>query len=174
MNIRPALEEDIPGIAQVITDTWKKAYRDIVADSFLDALSYKKQQERSRRYMFQADAVNFVAEDPNGEIVGVVSGGRERGGDAQYPGEMYVIYILAEHHRRGLGRGLTASWAGALRLRGINSALVWVLAENRPAIEFYQRLGAHPVREQMLQLGKQSLREIALAWDDLGAVAAGK
>lgn len=55
------------------------------------------------------------------------------------------LYIQAGHRNRGLGRGLLAALAAESRRRGL-TGLEWsVLDWNRPAIAFYQALGAQPV-----------------------------
>jgi ribosomal protein S18 acetylase RimI-like enzyme len=167
MIVRPAREEDIPSIARVHVESWRTTYRGIVADSFLAGLSYQKHEERHRKYMAQPGAVYFVAEFPRGCIVGFLSGGPERSGDLRFPGELYAIYVLDQHRRHGIGSALVRQWATSLRQATLNSALVWVLADNKPAVDFYGRLGGKPLREQMIEIGGASLRELAYGWEDL-------
>lgn len=170
MTIRPARQDDIPSIARVHVDSWQTTYRGIVADSFLDALTYQKHEERHRRYIVHPGTVYFVAELPDAGIVGFLSGGPHRGGDADYRGELYAIYLLEQYRRRGIGAALVRQWAENIQSHGMDSALVWVLAENKPAIEFYQHLGAKPLREQMIDIGAQSLKEIAFGWNNLSKI----
>jgi ribosomal protein S18 acetylase RimI-like enzyme len=165
--IRPTREQDIPSIARVHVESWRTTYRGIVADSFLDALSYQKHEDRHRRYMAQPGTVHFVAELPRDGIVGFLMGGRERSGDVQFPGELFAIYILDQNRRQGIGSALVRHWAASLRRAGLNSALVWVLVENKPAIAFYRRLGCRQLREQMVEIGGDSMKEFAYGWDDL-------
>jgi GNAT superfamily N-acetyltransferase len=55
------------------------------------------------------------------------------------------LYVQARHRGRGLGRSLLAALAAESCRRGL-SGLEWsVLDWNRPAIAFYQSLGAQPV-----------------------------
>jgi ribosomal protein S18 acetylase RimI-like enzyme len=173
MTVRPACEEDIPSIAYVHVESWRTTYRGIVADSFLADLSYQKHEERNRRNMAQAGAIYRVAESPPDGIVGFLSGGPERSGDLHFPGELYAIYILHQHRRHGGGRALVEQWAAMLRRGAINAALVWVLAENKPAIVFYERLGAKYLREQTIEIGGVALKEFAYGWEDLGTLERG-
>jgi ribosomal protein S18 acetylase RimI-like enzyme len=173
MIVRPAREEDIPSIVRVHVESWRTTYRGIVADSFLAALSYQKHEQRHRRYMAQPGAVYFVAELPGDGIVGFLWGGPERSGDRHFSGELYAIYILDEHRRRGIGSALVRQWVVSLRQAGLNSALVWVLADNKPAIDFYIRLGEKPLREQIIEIGGESLRELAYGWKDLSIPQSG-
>jgi ribosomal protein S18 acetylase RimI-like enzyme len=170
MRIRSASEEDIPAIARVHVESWKMAYRGIVADSFLDGLSYPKHEARHQRLMSQVGAIYFVAEMPGDGIVGFLSGGPEPSGDLGFPAELYAIYMLEEHRRHGIGLALVRQWAARLRQVDMNSALVWVLAENTPAKAFYERLGARYLRESTIEIGHVPLRELAYGWDDLSAI----
>lgn len=173
MTVREAREEDIPSIARVHVDSWRTAYRGIVSDAFLAGLSYVKSEDRHRRHMAQPGTVSLVAELPRDGIVGFLNGGSERTGDAQFPGELYAIYILAQHRRQGMGAALVEHWAADLRRTTVNAALVWVLADNKPGIAFYQRFGARQLREQMIEIGGVSLRELAYGWDDLSVLEPG-
>jgi hypothetical protein len=62
------------------------------------------------------------------------------------------------------------AWARALREAGMNAGLVWALADNIPAVQFYQRLGGRPVREQMIEIGGALLKETAFGWSDFDAI----
>lgn len=170
MTVRPAREDDIPCIARVHVESWRTTYRGIVSDSFLAGLSCQKQEDRHRRHMAQPGSVHFVAELPHDGIVGFLSGGRERSGDIHFPGELYAIYLLDPYRRQGIGSALVQQWAASLRRTALNSALVWVLADNKPAVTFYQRLGGKLLRERIIEIGGASLRELAYGWDDLSAL----
>jgi ribosomal protein S18 acetylase RimI-like enzyme len=170
MIIRSAGQDDIPHLARVHVESWRTAYRGIVADSFLAALSYPKHEARHQRMMSQPGAIYFVAELPADGIVGFLSGGPERSGDPGFPGELYAIYMLDEHRRHGIGLALVRQWAARLRQLGMNSALVWVLAENSPAVAFYERLGARYLRESTLEIGGVPLKELAYGWEDLSTL----
>lgn len=167
MIVRPAREEDIPSMARVHVDSWRTTYRGILADSFLAELSYQNCEDRHRRHMAQPGAVHLVAELAHAGIVGFLSGGLERSGDLDFRGELYAIYILDQHRRLGIGSALVQQWAASLRRAALNSALVWVLADNKPAVVFYERLGGQPLREKMIEIGGVSLKELAYGWQDL-------
>ena len=170
MMIRPANDADIPSIARINVDSWRSTYRGIIPDAFLDGLSYEKRAENFRRSFSQPGTFWFVAELPQDGIVGFITGGPERTGDANFTGELYAVYVRDDHCRRGIGAALIRQWAACLRNANLNSALVWVLAENKPAITFYERLGARLVREQTIQIGGAALKELAYGWQDLSLI----
>jgi GNAT superfamily N-acetyltransferase len=104
----------------------------------------------------------MVAEQ-DGQIVGFVSGGPERSGDSLYSGEVYAIYILPAHQRKGIGRLLIREAVQALLAQGFSNMLIWVLSDN-PSRTFYEALGGEFVREQPIQIGAQTLTEAAYGW----------
>ena len=55
-----------------------------------------------------------------------------------------------------------------LQQQGVNSLLLWVLADN-PARHFYEGLGGQYVREKEIDIGQQRLFEVAYGWPDLSA-----
>jgi GNAT superfamily N-acetyltransferase len=107
----------------------------------------------------------YVAEDELGEIVGFADGGAERTHDPIYKGELYAIYILQTHQRKGLGRCLVQTITEKLSRLEINSMLVWALADNS-ACQFYLELGGKQVYEQELKIGRKALIEKAYGWID--------
>jgi mycothiol synthase len=56
-------------------------------------------------------------------------------------GEIYVIAVDPDFHGLGLGKQLTLSGLEHLSDRGIETALLYVDADNTPAITMYERLG---------------------------------
>ena len=55
---------------------------------------------------------------------------------------------------------------------GMNSMVLWVLAENSDARRFYEALGGHIAGEQQVTIGRASLSEVAYGWYDLGRLTA--
>ncbi len=162
--IRPARGADAPAIARIHVDAWREAYAGIVSANFLAALSYERRERAWQSALEPAStqAILFVAEDPAGNVIGFVSAGPN--GDPALPhrGEVSALYLLARHHRQGIGRALFTAATGALAARGMSSWLVWVLAEG-PARPFYAAMGGHLLREKTVQIGDQTLMDVAYA-----------
>jgi ribosomal protein S18 acetylase RimI-like enzyme len=59
---------------------------------------------------------------------------------------LYEIDVLADHRRRGIGRGLMAAFAELCRNRGYVKAWVLTDEENEPAMAFYAACGGTRVR----------------------------
>lgn len=166
MQIRKAHLEDAPAIARVHVDSWRQTYAGILSTEFLASLSYSRREEMWHSLLSSSsDTVTFVAVTPSDQIVGFIAAGPEREGDPLYRGEIYAIYLLKEHWRKGLGSRLFVEAARDLRQRGYPALLVWVLKDN-PSRRFYEALGGVYLREKDIQIGEQLLLEVAYGWKD--------
>jgi hypothetical protein len=70
VSIRTARVEDAPNIAIIHVHSWRAAYRGIVPDEFLAAISLEKREENWRLELTKSDGRVWVAEDD-----GVMKGG---------------------------------------------------------------------------------------------------
>lgn len=168
MIVREATLEDLPAIARVHVDTWRTTYVGIVPERVLANLSYARREETWKKTLSASAEIQqftYVAENEARQIVGFANGGLERTGDPDYKGELCGIYINASYQRQGLGRKLVRAVAQRLYLLGIDSMLVWVLAEN-PACRFYEALGGQKVYERQINRGGVPLQEFAYGWTD--------
>ena len=161
--VRPATLDDAADVARVNVATWRSAYRNLLPDDFLAALTEAYYAERWTRLISEGSGRVFVAEEPQG-IVGFASGGRERAGEHGFAGELYAIYVLDSAERRGHGRELVRAVAGALREMKLPDMIVWVLRDNVRARGFYERLGGIYVRAQPITIGTTTLEEVSYGW----------
>jgi len=172
--IRPAVVADARGVAEVRIQTWRSAYRGIVPDAHLDAMVVdEKAVDKTRSWLEQpGDRKAFVAL-ADGGIVGFAVGGpqRNRGNVAlPFTGELYAIYILAEHQGAGHGRVLVRAIADHLHAHGMDSLSVWVL-EHGPARKFYERLGGRLLEQTAdIELAGTRLIEVGYGWPDTTAL----
>ncbi len=166
--IRHAEVGDAAGIGSVHAESWRTTYRGIVPDAYLDAIDVDEWSERQRRYMAEApdDAVSLVAE-VEGQVVGWAVGGPNREPELDHAGELYAVYLLPEHQRKGIGLKLTMAIARWLMDTGVESMAVWVLADNHTARRFYEALGAEYCQEREVKVGGADLAEVAYRWSDL-------
>lgn len=169
MRVRLARPGDEPAIARVHVDSWRTTYPGIVPDEVLASLSVEQRKQQWTQTLQNPAVFVFVAEDEQGDIVGFASGGPEREADPDYQGELYAIYLLESQQGKGLGRQLVRAVADRLKAQGLNSMLIWVLADNA-ACRFYAAMGGVPVREKEVTEGTATLKDIAYGWPDLSNV----
>ena len=136
MSVRLAMLEDAPAIARIQVETWRVAYRDILPNEMLAALSIEKRTERWRTWMKTPDTHLYVAED--GAIVGFAHVGPSRDEGAENTHEIYAIYIDVAHWRKGHGRALLRACIDDACGKKIT---LWVIEKNAPARAFYEATG---------------------------------
>lgn len=164
IDVRPACAGDAEAIARVHVDTWRSAYAGIVPAGLLSSLSYSKRAAVWARVIGDASQFTHVSED--GPLtVGFVNAGRNRGAERQFDGELYAIYVLESHQRRGVGKLLVRATVERLVEAGLRSLIVWVLRSN-PAHVFYERLGGCEAGRKIVALGGADLEETAYGWPD--------
>lgn len=134
--IRLAGPDDAGPLAGVQVETWRHAYRGILADDYLDAMDPSGRDRWWRRRIEQGATV-LVAEAGDG-LAGFCWVGPS--GDEGW-GEVYAIYVHPERWGKGHGRRLIRAGESSLRRSGFSRALLWVLEENRRARDFYERQG---------------------------------
>lgn len=156
MQIRKAILNDVPGIAQVHVDSWRSTYRGIVPDDVLDHLSYEEKRKLWTPLIQSGQSRIAVAETPAGKIVGFASGGPIRNRLSSYQEELYAIYILPDYQQQGIGQRLVREVSPPEQA----SFLVWVLADN-PACRFYERLGGKQIGTETITIGGIPLEAVA-------------
>ncbi len=172
IRVRAAGPADAGPLARVHVDTWQTAYSGIVPPDYLANLSYEARESQWNGIFLanQPATSTFVAETGEGEIVGFASGGPERQGDPTYLGEVYAVYVLQDHQRRGVGRRLAVAVVRQLLRGGFASMLLWVLEDNRPARRFYESLGGEQVGQRTLAVGGTDLPEVSYGWKDIASL----
>jgi GNAT superfamily N-acetyltransferase len=168
-NIRAAVIDDARAIVEVHVESWKSTYRGIFPDTVLDELSVEKRESGWRDLLAAHEsrsAITMVGCDAGGNVVGFVSGGKERTGQLGCDGELYAIYLRPEAQRKGLGALLVRQFAHELEARRFGSMAVWVLALN-PSRRFYERLGGKEIGQQQIERGGRTFIEVAYGWQSL-------
>ena len=166
---RAATIDDATAIARVHVASWRSTYRTLLPSEFLDSLSEAGYADRWRRFIGEEGNLVYVIEDA-GRLVGFASGGRERAGEVGYKGELYAIYVLDDFQRRGHGHQLVRKVVAGLKEMGLDDMIIWVLRDNAPAREFYERLGGIYVRAQAITIGSATLEEVSYGWASLDSL----
>ena len=133
--IKPAeTDEELCGRGYVHCRSWQEAYRGIVCDRYLDAMTVEATTARARQFPENT----LIAKDEE-RVVGFAVFGPSRDEDLTDAGEVVAIYVLSEYHGRGIGYRLMNE--ACARLREYQTIFVWVLEKNERAIRFYHRYG---------------------------------
>ena len=137
MQVRTARPSDARTVEGLRLRTWQAAYRGLVPDSFLDALTLS--DESLRRWatrLAEPGIRTLVGVDDDGRLLGLAVAGPARDEDATGSRELYALYVDAGSWRSGAGTALLAE-VGPVDL-------LWVLEGNVRARGFYERRGFRP------------------------------
>lgn len=155
LEIRPAIEEDMPVLFDLILElaTYEKLSDKVTGDA-----------EVLRRSLFEEKAAEaLLLETSDGEAIGYAiffttfSTFECRSGIW-----LEDVYVRPEHRRGGIGRAVMEHLAALARDRG-HVRLEWVALDwNEPAINFYEKLGAQPLDDwRTFRLERDGINRLA-------------
>ena len=143
--IRQALVSDAPQLTRLHISAWKAAYRGLIPDAILDDLTEMKNPWNwGRRLVAPAPESRYWVIELDGRVVGCAGTGvpREEDRGPDRTAELYGLYLAPRVWSRGLGRALMDHVLAALRARGYQSLVLWVLRDNARGRRFYEVAGA--------------------------------
>ena len=141
-QVRPATLRDAKAIAQIPTASALEAYRGIVPDDQLKAMSsVEKRQAYWREAIEYCEPQVQVAMDGD-KIVGFVGFDRSRDEKSrQTTGEIWAIYAAPSHWNKGVGVTLWDAAREGLLEEGCTNVTVWVPLRNERALRFHELAG---------------------------------
>ena len=166
MEFRIANHADAPRIAALHAASWRVSYRGMLSDKYLDGDLLSERKE------LWVERLN--APKPKQRVVLAESGGQLAGFACAFGSEdpdlgtmLDNLHVSREFQRRGIGIKLMseiASWCHEeLSGEGLH---LWVLKDNGPARNFYERLGGVIVKEELwLAPDGGSLDSLCYAWE---------
>lgn len=145
-HFRLASNKDNLALADIVIDSTLTTFRGLVPDQCLDWLT-KAESATNWLKWFDAEKPNvflLVAEDENKRVVGCILGGRQN--DPDFDGEIFLMGVLPDYQRQGIGHQLVRAMFDTLIPLGISRIGVRVMSVN-PNRRFYEQLGAVFLRE---------------------------
>lgn len=167
IRIRPAVPADAAAIARAHVASWQHAYRELLPQAFLDALSVAERTELWRNSLAKKVPVLIAEEDGEvaGEVAGFIALGPCRDQDAQ-PGiwEIWAMYLAPDYWSQGVGCALWLAAREACIANGAEVLKLWVIVGNERAIRFYRAAGfeAEPDAPMTFEQGGVTLEEIRM------------
>jgi GNAT superfamily N-acetyltransferase len=126
-------------MARVIVRCWQETYRGLMSDTVLDDPGLLAARERfwtaaltEERYRENRVAVA----DRDGELVGIAMSGPPLDAGAVWARQLYVLYVYAADHGRGVGPALLEAVVDP-----DESVALWVADPNPRAHAFYRKHG---------------------------------
>ena len=157
MEIRYAgSEDDWADIGRIYQKSWQWAYRGLLPQPYLDALSPERWGDGAKH-----PNLHTLVCAEEGRLVGVSAFCPSRFPAYAGWGEIVSLYLLPEAAGRGLGRALLAAASAGLREMGYADQFLWVLEGNARAIRFYERAGFVPSGDVLPDtIGGKPVREL--------------
>lgn len=165
INIRRATPDDAADVARVHVQSWQEAYKGLMPQSFLDGMDVGGRTTRWRTHMETPGTFPMNVAEVDGKIIGIAAAGKSREVEFGHEATIYLIYILEEAKGLGIGRRLMRALKQDLEDEGFTRAMLWVLDTN-PSRKFYEHLGGKEMGEKQVELGGETLTEVAYGWDD--------
>jgi len=172
MKIREAHLSDAAAMAGVIVDSFRSAHRDHIPAESLMKFTYEESERNWARALRELSGSTeskeciYIAENDAGDVIGMAMGGPERSNHPIFTGEIYILYLLPEYHRQGIGRWLTGQVVRRLVEWEMHSLIIRVLKANAPARRFYEELGGQLVLEEHIEEDGVVLEQVAYGWMD--------
>jgi GNAT superfamily N-acetyltransferase len=129
-TIQPVNADETREACEVITQSWKSAYRGIIDQDYLDSLT-------SDLWLKEEAPGRFVALKLAERIIGVSCYGRSRIEEFPDDGELMSLYVLPKFIGAGYGHPLLKYAETALAQDGYTNLALNVFTDNTSAIRFY-------------------------------------
>ena len=151
IEIVPAKAEHIPQIARITLESWRVAYKGIVADEYLASLRVSRWIDPLNRDL-KAKTMSVMMAVLNGEVIGISGYGRSRHDSFPNDGEIVSMYFLPAYIGKGYGHILMQRVLFELSNLGYNSAVLTTLAANKRARSFYSSWGFEEAEAGLIHL----------------------
>jgi GNAT superfamily N-acetyltransferase len=146
-QIRSATINDALALADIVLESTITTFRGLVPDHCLEWLTREESAANWAKWFGTENPHQFllVAETETGQVVGCALGGEQRQ-EPDFQGQLYLMGVLPEYQRQGIGKVLVLNLLDHLIDIGIYTVGVRVMSVN-PNRRFYEGLGAEYLRE---------------------------
>jgi GNAT superfamily N-acetyltransferase len=137
LSIRPVAPDEVLAVAATHVQADRETYAPIFGASFQE-VEIGRSQLRWDAALGAGDVLLAAVAD--GRIVGFVHANSTW---------MSALYLLASHHRRGVGLRLLVALCDQLQARGVAEIGFQAVADNAGAVAFYEAVGAKAVGRKL-------------------------
>ena len=161
VRVRKGMQRDAASLAEVFRESWLVAYRGIIPQLHLESMIRRRDKAWWQNAARGSDGLLVL--EVSGKVAGYATFGRARG-RGKLQGEIYEIYLTPSYQGLGLGEHLFEGARHALDERRLNGLIIWALAGNEIASDFYWRRGGRPVSKTTEKFGGVVLEKIGYGW----------
>ncbi|MBL8059707.1 MAG: GNAT family N-acetyltransferase [Chthonomonas sp.] len=166
MLVRPAVVDDARAISEIQIETWRAAYRGIVADQTLDNLNI---DAISATRLLQIEGVErqaFVAVH-DGQVHGYTIAGPNPNPQDSGDFELRALYVRPSFQGQGIGRALISTAVQDQIGRGSRSMIIRAFEKNLAARRTYEDLGGKLIGSGIFELDGKGYPDVAYGFSDL-------
>tara|TARA_Y100001933_G_C18692759_1_gene435734 strand:- start:20 stop:568 length:549 start_codon:yes stop_codon:yes gene_type:complete len=173
ITIRNACVEDVEDIIHINIETWKSAYKGIIASETLEKLDQMKEErvKRARAEFgtrhFDGHVIHQSVACYKEKVIGFATFGKARpfnGKTYNRMGEVYAIYVLDQYQGMQAGKKLIENTFRSMnQMHTYDEVIVWTLTKNKSR-GFYERLGGISKFKKSINISGQELDEIGYVY----------
>ena len=162
--IRAARIEDAEKITFVHVQAWKESYQNIIDQDYLDNISYEKRLAWRKKIIeekfgqqlvvvYRSEVIGFC--DSNALEPDTKNKAEDKSKISKEKGQIYGLYLLEKHQRKGIGKELLKQSLEWLRKKKLSPIILWVLKDNQKARGFYESQGGKLIEEIQIEIGSK-------------------
>jgi 3-deoxy-manno-octulosonate cytidylyltransferase (CMP-KDO synthetase) len=168
IDIRHADRKDLPRIAEVHVESWRRSFAGIAPPEFLASMSVENRLKAYGERGCDDDYAMMVADHVDEGIVGFADFGTPKL-SGNFDAQIFSFYFLPEFQRKGLGERLFRRCVGQM-IRNGKVSLCLDSLELSPYRAFYEKLGGCIVGRDGHDLGDQYFDTVIYGWDDVSKI----
>ncbi len=161
LRVRKAKPADAAALADVFACSWRNAYSGIIPHTSLESIVLRRGRDWWVRAVRTSDAPLILTFSDKPAGYATFGAARAPG---PLKGEIYELYLAPSYQGLGFGEYLFEASRSALDERGLKGLIVWALADNEQAQQFYWSRGGRPVAKTIERMGGKNLEKVAFGW----------
>ena len=165
ITIRDVNFEDLRRVSEIVVESWKTAYRGIVADEYLESLTVD--QNYQKRLNDYTDG-GFVVAEINNEVVGFCRYRFENACEDKFLDvdcELCALYVKPDYKGNGVGKKIINYVMNDFKEKGYKKMILWCFKDNYPARIFYEKMGGIYGLEGTITRGGKDYKEVCYTYD---------
>lgn len=141
LMIRRAIKNDAVSLADVLTSSWKSAYKDIIPAIELEQQTNFVQRKQMFEKMLEHPIGEFYIATDNAIPCGQFMFCKSRDSDLSEYAEIVSIYVIENYWHKGVGTAMMKTALLRIADLGYKNTFLWVFKDNKRARRFYEKFG---------------------------------
>lgn len=162
IDIRRASPHDARGISQVHDYSWRASYSGLIPHRALETLISRRDVNWWSNAIHRSTRILVL--EAMGDIAGYATLGHNRKAELPHQGEVYELYLMPTYQGVGFGKRLFLAARQELVNLGLRGSVVWVLEDNRSAVDFYEKAGGVWLGQGTETFNGTTLMKSAYGW----------